>query len=138
MPDLEPIPGFRLEIRRICCSFVPMHRLLMLLLVLGAFAGLGERVLAQVGIHGPEIVLTDDCCHDHGDHHSQDEDHHGPDCPPGPHHHHARSCCAGTMAIEEPEACRLRVTAGVRTGWHHPDEETPDGPVLRMDKPPLI
>lgn len=40
--------------------------------------------------------------------------------------------------MDELEVCRLGVLPAIRTDWHHPDEAMPDGPVLGMDKPPLI
>lgn len=117
-----------------------MHRLLAWLLILGVLAGFGTRLLSQAGAFHVDVVVVDDCCHGHGDSPSEpaDEDH-GTDCPPGPHHHHhLGSCCGGLLATEEPEVCRLGVVPGLRTNWRHLDEAMPDGPVLGMDKPPLI
>ena len=115
-----------------------MHRLILALLVFGVFVGLGERVIAQVGGFTVDIVVSDDCCGSHDDHHSEDDDHQGPHCPPGPHHHHTGSCFGGFLVVEDSGVCRLRATDCARTRWFHGDEETPEGPVLLMDKPPLI
>ena len=130
--------AFGLELERNWCFFPTVRHLLLTLLTLGILAGLGERMLSQVGWHVNEVVMSEDCCGGH-DAPAPDDDHHGPNCPPEPHHHHKGVCCGTVLVVEDPECCRLSVRPGTsRVAWSHPDEAAPDGPFFEMDKPPLI
>lgn len=120
-----------------------VSRVLSLLLLLGVFAGLWAGVVTRHAGHEVACETSEHCCE--SEHEGQaPEEEHGPDCPPGPHehhhHHHSHgSCCAGlAMVLEDGERCRLAVLVESRTAFCFRDERLPDGPVLLMDKPPLI
>lgn len=114
------------------------------LLVLGVFAGLSGRLLADFSVHEAVCDEVVECCdgHDAPEAPVDEEEEHGPDCPPGPHGHHQHhhgSCCAGVaMTSEGDSICRLAAPREMRAGLAFGLEMAPEEPVFLMDKPPLI
>lgn len=111
--------------------------------------GLLGRVLGD-GLCCPEtpqeLAHSHDCGnadahHSHGDcendHDPSDEGKCPPDC--GEHHHHHGACFHSMqLSLIAEGLCRLNPPHAVslECEWHH--LRAPDGPVMEMDKPPLI
>ncbi|MFD0894809.1 hypothetical protein KBB96_04670 [Luteolibacter ambystomatis] len=118
-----------------------MFQWLRALLLIGLFAGLGLRASgAQFGCcesagHGTE------CCEAAGSDKAALTEH-TKDCPPYQHdheHHHHGACChvPAWVSIDVGEATLFPPTAfssSLRGG----NESPPDGPVMPLDKPPLV
>lgn len=123
-----------------------MRIVLTWLLFLGMIAGLQVRVLE---VDPCELVAHHEHEHDYGhayhpvsecdapvipcdpDH----EDH----CPPEHHHHHHGCYCPSQPLISTGDALpRLGCMSVTRSRLCHENERIPEGPVLGMDKPPLV
>lgn len=115
-------------------------------------------LLIHLGLVG-RVVGEGVCCpethdhshtHDHGDmgiHHSHGDctgDHEESDegdCPPdcGDHHHHHGTCFHSMqLSLIGEGQCRLSPPHSVSLGCERQHLRAPDGPVMEMDKPPLI
>lgn len=116
--------------------------LLCLLLHLAALVGMargedthGEPGVAAVcGDHGPSTAP----CHDGGDKHGCPED---ADCPiQGDHCHHQGTCAVhGILLLHTPETVGLPAGPDARElEFEIRDSRAADGPVRKLDKPPLI
>ena len=117
----------------------------MYLLLFGVFAGVGLRAFGspdhkEVGDVCPAASVCSDIdsdCHDS----QQSDDEHGQDCPDGPHehHHHHGPCCGGNhFTVHDVDGFRLAIPAESRLEHASVGIIIPDGPLLSLDKPPLI
>lgn len=109
-------------------------------------------LLIQMGLFGrvmsdapccPDISLEH--CHEHDHSHEHGPDTHDssedPDCPPdcGEHHHHHGGCIHSLqLSIPAETTCRLVTPHPVSLKCDRQHHRAPDGPVMEMDKPPLI
>ena len=109
-------------------------------------------LLIQMGLLG-SVLCDGPCCPDISVEHCHEHDHaheHGPDthssseepnCPPdcGEHHHHHGGCIHSLqMSIPAETRCRLGTPHAVSLKCERKHHRAPDGPVMEMDKPPLI
>jgi len=112
----------------------PMVRWLHVFFLIGLFAGLGMRA------SGAHFDLCSASQHQKACESSAGTEH-DDDCPPSPHdhdHHHGECCqtplwfasLVGAPALFPPDALAVRSLPL--------NESAPDGPVLALDKPPLI
>ncbi|HSP41405.1 MAG TPA: hypothetical protein VLO11_00915 [Luteolibacter sp.] len=119
-----------------------MRAVIVITLSLLIQMGLFGRVMSE-GLCGQALSFGH--CHEHdGSHeHSHDDTHHGDEnCPPdcGEHHHHHHENCVHGMQLSIFGDCEYRPApphaVSLKCDRHH--LRAPDGPVMEMDKPPLI
>ncbi|BCU79049.1 hypothetical protein [Luteolibacter sp. LG18] len=110
------------------------------ILLIGLFAGLGLRAS---GAHFDNCVPVEHKagCGEKTDHGPHAETEHSKDCPPYHHdheHHHGECCHAPVWFSIDAGAASLFPPMVLSASLRGANESAPDGPVLSLDKPPLI
>ena len=120
--------------------FRPMFQWLRALLLIGLFAGLGIRASGAHFDRCEPVAHKTECCEESGKGKVAFTEH-TKDCPPYHHdheHHHGECCHAPAWVTIDTGGAKLfppmALTAGLRGG----NESPPDGPVMPLDKPPLV
>ena len=121
----------------------------MCLMLFGVFAGQGIRAFSDPNHRESSTVCVEaeecsDSAEEHG-HTSGDSSHsegdeHDSQCPSEPHHHHHHgpSCSGNWVAVGDTDGLRLAMPVESRIDISSGKSGLPDGPVLSLDKPPLI
>ena len=124
-------------------AYLPtMFRGLYVFLLIGLLAGLGVRASGAHFDSCPPTAHQDGCCEDEKEMKVAQE--HGPECPPFHHdhhdhdHHHGPCCHAPTWFPSQVTAPVIFHPGFLQNGNRIGNESPPDGPVLSLDKPPLI
>lgn len=119
-----------------------MQRIFTWLMIFGVLAGINMHVLAADGGCVVCFDQSEDCCAI-GSNASESavQESRTPEkskCP-GDHLHHP-GCCSHVMGlaiVPNPE-CRFGISYHNLLEFRHEGEAVPDGPYLRLEKPPLI
>ncbi len=123
-----------------------MRAVIVITLSLLIQMGLFGRVVSDVlicPVSSLEHCHDHDAGHEHSHHDCHDNDVSSGDenCPPdcGEHHHHHGNC-VHSMQLSIFGDCEYRLApphaVSLKCDWHH--LRAPDGPVMEMNKPPLI
>lgn len=120
-----------------------MFRWLHALLMFGLLVGTGMRASGAHFDLCPPSAHAEKCCDGEKAKPADCADctDHGPECPPNPHHHehHHGSCCLPPVWMpSQMDAPSLFPPSWQDMGAARTGSYPPDGPVLSLDKPPLI